>query len=142
MKTVPSGWTRKLGNLDGKKGKNSLEQAAVRRWVNYGKGYAIAYGSNFVKKVKRKIKSDEYIKTLREYAIPNIKGLIGDDFVLQQNNCSLHVSSKTLEFLDGAGIEVLPWPRRSPDLSLIENVWGLISSRMYNGPQPINLDDM
>ena len=98
MKTVPSGWTRKLGNLDGKKGKNSFEQAAVRRWVNYGKGYAIAYGSNFVKKVKRKIKSDDYIKTLREYAIPNIKGLIGDDFVLQQNNCSLHVSSKLWSF--------------------------------------------
>ena len=82
------------------------------------------------------IKSDDYIKILREYAIPIIRDLIGDDFVLQQDNCSVHVSSKTLESLEGAGIEVLLWPSRSPDLSLIENVWEMISSRLYDGTQP------
>ena len=82
------------------------------------------------------------ISKLREYAIPIIGDLIGDDFVLQQGNCSVHVSSKTLEFLEGAGIEMLPWPSRSPDLNFIENVWGLNSSRVYDGPQPTNLDDL
>ena len=95
-------------------------------------------GEISVKKVTGKIKSDEYIETLREEAIPIIRDLIGDDFVLQQDNCSVHVLSKTLEFLEGAAIEVLPWPSRSLDLNLIENVWVLICSRVYNGPQPTN----
>ena len=65
-------------------------------------------GEIFVKKETGKIKSDEYIKTFRQYAIPIIRDIIRDNFVLQQENCNVHVSSKTLDFLEGAGIEVLP----------------------------------
>ena len=50
--------------------------------------------------------SDEYIKTLRECAVPIIGDPIRDDFVLQEDNSSVHVSSKFLEFLEGAGIVV------------------------------------
>ena len=60
------------------------------------------------------------------YVRPNgeilVRVLTGDDFVLQQDNYSVPVSLKTLEFLEGAGIEVLPWPSRSPDLNLIQRV--------------------
>ena len=107
-------------------------------------GMLLPTGEIFVKKVTGKIKSDEYIKTLRESAIRTIRDLYRDDFVLQRDNCSLHVHvwSKTLEFLEGAGIEVLPWPSRSPDLNLIENLRVLTSSRVYDGPRPTNLDDL
>ena len=71
-------------------------------------GMLLPTGEKFLKKVTGKMKSDQFIKTLREYAIPIVRDLIGDDFVLQQDNCSVHVSSKTLEFLEGAGIDVLP----------------------------------
>ena len=48
--------TRQLDNLDGRKDKNSLEQAAVRRRIKYGMGYAVTYGGNFREKCKRKDK--------------------------------------------------------------------------------------
>ena len=54
----------------------------------------------------------------------------------------MQVSLNLLDFLEGACIEELPRPSRSPDIYLIENVWGLISSRVYDCPQPTNLDDL
>ena len=82
-------------------------------------GMLLPTGGILVKKVTANITPDEYIKTLREYALPIIRDVMGDDLVLQQDNCSVHVSSKTLGFLERAGIEVLPWPRRRPDEKLM-----------------------
>ena len=39
-------------------------------------------------------------------------------------------------------MEALPWPSRSPDLNLIEETCGMISSRVYHGTQPSNLDHL
>ena len=84
--------------------------------------YDVTCRSNFREKITGNIESDEYIQTFRECAIPIDRDLIGDDFVLHQDNWSVHVSSKNVEFLERAGIEELPWPSRSLDASLIENV--------------------
>ena len=31
---------------------------------------------------------------------------------------------------------LLPWSSRSPILKIIENMWSMLSSRVYDGPQP------
>ena len=54
MKKIQSGWTRQLKNLDGRKDKNSLEQAELQRWIIFGKGYAVTYGINVREKSNRK----------------------------------------------------------------------------------------
>ena len=51
----------------------------------------------------------------------------------------MHVPSKILQALEGAGMEVLPWPSRIPDLNLVENAWGMMSFRMKDGRQPSHL---
>ena len=93
-------------------------------------------GHIFVKTVCGRMNSDTYIKLMKDTAIPVKRDILPDGFVLQQNNCSIHVSKKNLDPFKETGIELLPWPSRSPEINIIENVWSMLSSRVYAGPQP------
>ena len=76
------------------------------------------------------INSDAYIKILSENLIPSIKQVYPEGFVLQQDNAPCHVSKKTKAFLISEGVELMEWPPNSPDLNVIENVWGLMKIRL------------
>jgi len=45
-------------------------------------------------------------------------------------------------FINSKRVKVLPWPSKSPDLNIIENVWHLISEKVYDGPQYYSKDDL
>ena len=47
---------------------------------------------------------------------------MGNDFVLHQDNCGIHMSKLMKEWMAKVNITTLEWPARSPDLNLIENV--------------------
>ena len=85
-------------------------------------GTIFSTGHIFIKTVSGPINSDTYINLMQDTAILLMRDILHDGFVLQQDNCSIHVSKKRLDFFEETGIELLPWPRRSPDLSIIENV--------------------
>ena len=59
-------------------------------------GLLLPTGEIFVTKVTRKIKSDEYTKNFFGNTLSQVLGTFGDTFVLQQDNCSVYVLSKTL----------------------------------------------
>lgn len=45
-------------------------------------------------------------------------------FLLQQDGAPIHTARSVTNLLDSLGIMRLDWPARSPDLNIIENVWG------------------
>ena len=40
--------------------------------------------------------------------------------------------------MEQRGIETIEWPSRSPDLNIIENAFGMVAEKVYDGPQPKN----
>ena len=99
-------------------------------------GMIFSIGHIFVKMEPGRINSDTYNNLMKDTTIPLKRNILPDGFVLQQDNCSILVFKKSLDFFEETGIEPLPWPTRSPDLNIIENVWSMLSSRVYDGPQP------
>lgn len=55
-----------------------------------------------------------------------------NDFIFQQDNAPCHTTREVYDFFDKKGIKTLDWPSQSPDLSPIENVWGLIKQEIWS----------
>lgn len=52
-------------------------------------------------------------------------------FVFQQDNAGIHTAKRVKTWFSDNNMNVLNWPPLSPDLNLIENVWGWLSRKMY-----------
>ena len=105
-------------------------------------GMIFSTGHIFVKMVSGRINSNTYINLMKETAILLRRDLLHDGFVLQQDNCRIHVSKQSLDFFEETRVEFLPWPSRSPDLNIIENVWSMLNSKIYDDPQPKHRHDL
>ena len=115
-----------------------LERKNVRDRVRCGGGGYMIWGMLastglfWVKFLDGKVNSEKYIQVLDE-AKGILDGHFGDNnYILQQDNCSIHKSVRTLKWLSESEIEVLEWPAKSPDLNIIENMWSFLSYKVYS----------
>jgi len=100
-------------------------------------GMIMYTGDIYVKKVVGNMRSIQYRDLLSDYAVPTMKQKLGQNFLFQQDNCSVHTSTLLKTFFKKEHINTLEWPPRSPDLNIIENVWKLLADDVYDGP-PFN----
>src|SRR5258705_7468020 len=72
----------------------------------------------------------KYQDILRMRLLPSIDTLRPlRDVIFQQDGATCHTAKTTKRWLAEHQIETLPWPSNSPDLSPIENVWGIITNK-------------
>jgi transposase len=77
--------------------------------------------------------STNYIAVLKKKLLPRIKlyeEKTGNKIIFQQDNAPCHTSFKMCEFFSNNNIEVMMWPANSPDLSPIENIWGILKNNV------------
>lgn len=83
--------------------------------------------------VSCKMNSLEYIKTLEMSLLHFIAKYPTRSYTFQQDNAAIHSSSLTKNWFRTKNIKVLEWPACSPDVNPMENLWGILSQRIYSG---------
>ncbi|UYV76648.1 hypothetical protein LAZ67_14001573, partial [Cordylochernes scorpioides] len=81
------------------------------------------------------LNSQRYIsEVLDPVVLPYLQGL--PTAIFQQANARSHVERIVQRLFVNRQIELLPWPARSPDLSLIGNMWSMVSQRLTQITSP------
>jgi transposase len=79
--------------------------------------------------VRGTMRAQDYIDQILEpEAIPFT--LNAPNQIFQQDNARPHTAKITQKYLSDNFMPLLPWPARSPDLSLIEHIWDVIGRKL------------
>lgn len=90
--------------------------------------------------ITNKMNGAGYIKLLDEVLLNFLDEIDDDNLIFQQDNAPVHRARVVSNWFDEKNIEAMQWPALSPDLNPIENLWGIISNRIYsNGRQYTSL---
>ncbi|GBM84936.1 Transposable element Tc3 transposase [Araneus ventricosus] len=93
--------------------------------------------------VQGRMNSESYVDILADNLLPETLLITSGDYLLQQDNASVHVSRTSKSWFDANFVKLLDWPTRTPDLNPMENLWGILAHEVYkNGIQYQNKQEL
>ena len=106
-------------------------------------GAICSNGTAFIARITGKINAEKYITLLEEVVFNSSTSDLPENYIFQQDNAPVHTAVKTREYFKKKNIPLLEWPPYSPDLNIIENLWGIVSRRVYeDGRDYKSTDDL
>lgn len=101
------------------------------------------YGLSNLCVVRGNQDSAKYCKVLQRGLLPFAAETLGERWTFQQDNASTHRSNYTKNWFESKEVDVMYWPAKSPDLNIIENLWGILARSVYReGRQFDNVEDL
>jgi hypothetical protein len=86
-------------------------------------GWISAVSPGVMLHVEERLNSVVYIRILENVMRPSVTRVYpNQNFIFQQDNCSVHTSHRVATWFQDQNINVLAWPSRSPDVNPIENM--------------------
>ena len=76
-------------------------------------------------KCPNRLNAQGYVELLETNGIVDFIRQCGDNAVFQQDGARCHTDASTLLWLESKNIRTFDWPPNSPDLSPIEQIWGI-----------------
>lgn len=107
-------------------------------------GWISSAGVGEIVPTRKPFNTDEYIKVLQECVVESVPVEFAplNECIFQQDNARMHVSNKSLEYLNSLGFKkILDWPSNSPDANLIEHIWAIMEKKREN-IRPANLVEL
>ena len=80
-----------------------------------------------------KMNSEDYQLILEKHLLPSAQQISGRGWIFQQDNARIHTSRSSTGWFRKNNVRVLDWASRSPDANPIENLWGILAQRVYEG---------
>lgn len=94
--------------------------------------------------VEQTFNSINYVDMLQEGLPQSIENSFGDrrqNFIFQQDNAPCHSSRYTQTWIEAQNFQTLSWPSNSPDMNIIETVWGHIGRKLREDP-PLTVTEL
>ena len=113
---------------------------------------AIKYNqTSILEIVNGNLNAAKYLSILKRRLMRNLPDLrdsspldvVEDTLIFQQDNASVHTANEVKTYFQERSIYVLPWPPKSPDLNLIEEVWAWLKNglkRSYRDVEELEED--